>query len=189
MISKDDKIKELSSRVVHSVSRASGIIRRLLAFDGEGVSAVTPVNLSLLVQEIINENKSYYKRYNIQLKIPRKTIVKSNETALKEIILNLILNAIEASSIEDNEIEISFDTGNRSILVFNKGTPIGQEFSKEATMLFKTTKMDRPGRGIGLFSVEMLCEQLNHSFSIAPVEEGTVAAVRLDDAVHFKDPR
>lgn len=170
---KTDPARRNIEEVVVSTQRAADLANQLLAYSGEGKFVVETVNLSNMVEEMnnllrVSISKKAKLIFNLDENIPA---TKCDTTQIRQVIMNLVVNASDA--MEDNSGEISIRTGSipgsddtfdntyltapmtddKYVYVKISDTGMGMD---EATRLhifdpFFTTKFT--GRGLGLAAV------------------------------------
>lgn len=161
------------AEIERAAQRAADLTRNLLAYAGKGRSVVQPLNLNLLMNDMVQLLKTAIPKHvlvHTQL-APDLPAIEADSTQLQQVIMNLVLNAAEA--IEAASGSITITTGTRWIDRVTFGTayqapelPEGHYVEltitdtgcgmDEATRLkifdpFFTTKFT--GRGLGLAAV------------------------------------
>jgi|GEM_PF-4314849 len=97
--------------IERSAQRAADLCRQLLAYSGRGRLTVEPVNLSALVEEMgnllqLSISKKAVLKYDLAQSLPA---VLADPTQIRQIVMNLIVNASEA--IGDRSGLIAISTG------------------------------------------------------------------------------
>ncbi|MHA2253096.1 MAG: PAS domain S-box protein, partial [Candidatus Kariarchaeaceae archaeon] len=110
-VSEDSPIKELLQMIENSSLQAAKLSKQMLTYSGRGKFNKETCNLSALIRELIDLIKS---TLNQSLTIKYHLIddfltSEIDENLIKQVILNLVLNAAE--SIGENQGEISITTG------------------------------------------------------------------------------
>lgn len=106
-----ENIEPHLQRIIDSSERAADLCTQMLAYSGQGKFIVKPLNLSDLIESIINIlevslNKGVKLELILADDIP---LIEADETQIQQIAMNLITNANEA--INDNSGSISIQTG------------------------------------------------------------------------------
>jgi len=169
-------INEQGMEMIHlldkSASKLSTLIDGLLKYSrSENVlkdkSIVELEQLQLEISELFSQ----YKGVSIRLKSKMKTL-KINKTAIDQILINLVSNAVKYNDKEQTEIEIgvvSKDT-HYEFYVEDNGPGIPLEFQNEVFEMFKTLKPEdrfgHQGSGIGLASVKKMVEKCGGTIRI-----------------------
>ncbi len=161
------------SEIQNTSLRAADLCKQMLAYAGKGRISVEPLNMSLLVREMsqmleVSISRRAIIRYKFQKDIPA---IEADATQIRQVIMNLIINASEA--IKDKDGVISVSTGSmfcdssymsgsylyeqlpEGDYVYLEISDTGIGMNKETQMKifdpFFTTKF--AGRGLGLAAV------------------------------------
>jgi two-component system cell cycle sensor histidine kinase/response regulator CckA len=169
----DSPVSTLLKKVETAARRASELCNQLLAYSGRGTFVIESVNLNQLIEEMVNLTRvSIAKKADLRLNLAdRPPTIRGDPTQLRQVVLNLVVNASEA--IGDQEGAIILSTGvleaDRVLLasaVHEAGVPegryayvevqdtgAGMDASTRARLFdpFFTTK--KIGRGLGLSAV------------------------------------
>jgi two-component system, cell cycle sensor histidine kinase and response regulator CckA len=137
--------------------RASEIVRELMIYAGQDQANPQPVDLSLLVEEMLQLLKTMITKHatlRTEL-VPNQAIIRADAAELRQVVMNLVLNASEAIR-ESGEIRIS--TSRFGDIVQLEVEDTGRGMSKTALARifdpFFTTKLS--GRGLGLSVVQRI---------------------------------
>jgi len=107
----DLEVLECLNQVKESALKATDITFQLLAYTGKNVFIYSPLNLSLFVQEIeffIKQNIS--EDINLSLELNREVpMIQADSTLIRQILLNIILNADNSISEKEGHIKIKID--------------------------------------------------------------------------------
>ena len=106
-----DPARKNVEEVVASAQRAADLANQLLAYSGEGKFVVETVNLSNVVKEMsslleVSISKKAVLEFQLEQDIPA---IKCDTTQIRQVIMNLIVNASDA--LEDDSGSISIATG------------------------------------------------------------------------------
>ncbi len=200
--SSDPEIKKIFERLEKQIERIDHLVRQFVSYVKP--SPPNPTNFSLidLVEDIEGLIISSLKQHNIQLIkiIPSHLKIWADPNQTHQVLLNLILNAIDAiseSGAEDGMIFIragvtdtqclNIDKKCAYILVKDNGPGIPREDLDKIFYPFYSTKKER-GMGLGLFIVHQLVRQ-NHGYVFVKSElgQGTAFTVMLPLADEQKD--
>jgi len=116
-------------------------------------------------------------RINLEVKQADLPIIRGNESQIKSIIENLIVNAIEAMPVKGNLSVESTKTEDKdkqisyiSVMVKDTGVGMSREFIENKLFKpFTTTK--KKGLGIGMYQTYVAVKQMNGKLMVAS-EEG-----------------
>jgi two-component system cell cycle sensor histidine kinase/response regulator CckA len=167
------EVRRNIERIVTSSQRAADLCRQMLAYSGRGSFVIQPLDLSDLLQEMqhflaVSVSKGVETVYELAEEIPA---VEADVTQLRQIIMNLVINASDAIGAAGGRIRIR--TGARKcaaeelrqsylreelppglyvyIQVEDNGAGMDDETIKRIFDPFFTTKFQ--GRGLGLAAV------------------------------------
>ena len=92
-----------------ATARAAKLCQQMLAYAGKSSFLIEPVDVSQLVQETLPLlHTSLASRARLQLNLsPQPTVVMADATQLRQIIMNLVLNAAESAGEREGEIHIT----------------------------------------------------------------------------------
>ncbi|MBN1847062.1 MAG: HAMP domain-containing histidine kinase [Deltaproteobacteria bacterium] len=151
-----DERKEMMSDVVSEADRAKDIIRNLLDFARESSSQMETLDLEKLLKDTIHLASNQIKL--TRMKIRFQTVghlchIHGDGQQLRQVFLNLILNAIDASPNE-GEIQILLlpadEPGYAAVKVIDFGSGIPDHVLGSIFDPFFTTKSKGKGTGLGL---------------------------------------
>ncbi|MDR3580272.1 MAG: PAS domain S-box protein [Oryzomonas sp.] len=173
-INKESPATENLCRVLEASTRAADLARQMLAYSGKGKFIVETIDMNLMVEEMthmleVSISKKAVLRLNLHQPLPS---VKADTTQLRQVIMNLVINASEA--IGDKSGIIAISTGcincdqqylqnvqlkedlSEGLYVYLEIADTGCGMDKETlTKLFDpffTTKFT--GRGLGMAAVQ-----------------------------------
>ncbi len=116
----------------------------------------------------------------IRLEAPARALVRADSAQLRQLIWNLVRNAVQASSAEDEvlvRIDIDTATGHVWLTVEDHGVGLDDEAQQRLFDAFFTTRTQ--GTGVGLAVVKRIADE--HSFTIeVQSEAGRGATFRVD---------
>lgn len=104
-----------------------------------------PVITTVHLLQIAEALKPLYPALQWHIDIPPTVTLQADEILLRQVLINLIKNAVEAGS---TAMELTWEKEKRVLYVSNNGTPIPAEMRREIFIPFFTTKSE--GSGIGL---------------------------------------
>jgi signal transduction histidine kinase len=120
---------------------------------------------------------------NISIKYPAEiTALNTSRIAVKQILLNLINNAIKYNSSPQPEITITFDESEHfyHLSVSDNGPGIPDKHLETIFDLFATVKgNDKSGTGIGLAIVKRLVKKLKGDIQVHSTKDGTTFSFTL----------
>ena len=101
-----------------------------------------PVPTDVNLPEFINGIQNLYAQLNWQTSLPHSLVIHTDENLLRQVVINLVKNAIEAGA---QSVDVRW---NDALFISNDGSPIPAEVRREIFIPFFTTK--QTGSGIGL---------------------------------------
>ncbi|MGA8752917.1 ATP-binding protein [Candidatus Deferrimicrobium sp.] len=152
----DEERKEMVRDVVNEAGRSKVIISDLLDFARESGSQLEPLDLPELLRETINLASNQIKLSGIKIELqgrghlPR---IHGDRQQLRQVFLNLILNAIDASS-KGGKIQVlvvpADEPSNVAVKIIDFGSGIPEKILDSIFDPFFTTKAGGKGTGLGL---------------------------------------
>jgi signal transduction histidine kinase len=159
----DSPGRENIERIKAVAVRASEIVKLLLAYAGGTEVAMEEVDLSLIVEEMLDLLQcSISEKAVLRTNLPKDLFVRANAAQIRQVVLNLIKNAGEAIEAERGFIELTTERVHMSqaadaqcprgeyirLEVSDTGCGMPKEVQARALDPFYTTKF--LGRGLGL---------------------------------------
>ncbi len=131
------------------------IIKEFLAFTRPEKTKKTDVNINNVLEEVIALTRPKMEQSAIHLNDRFSSTlptIKGNNDALKQVFLNIVLNAIQAMDDEGGilSIETSAHNGNLSTIIKDTGVGIPEKNLKKIFDPFFTTKEEGTGMGLAL---------------------------------------
>ena len=150
------EVKEALACIVRDADRAKGIVDRMRDHIKKAPSQSEPFELNEAIDEVIEMVQSAITKNGVLVRTTPKgsLLVHGDRVQLQQVVLNLILNAVEAmSSVEEGSRELSiktkqFQTNDVLVAVQDSGPGIDPERLDEVFAAFYTTK--NAGIGMGL---------------------------------------
>ena len=153
---RDDERKEMIADVVQEANRSKSIISNLLDFARESAAQVEPLDLEQLLKDTLALASNQTKLSEVKIEfqaagnLPR---VHGDSQQLRQVFLNLILNAIDASP-KGGKIQVvvlpADDPSYVAVKVIDSGTGIPEHIVGSVFDPFFTTKGKGKGTGLGL---------------------------------------
>ncbi|MCD8043166.1 MAG: ATP-binding protein [Tannerellaceae bacterium] len=162
----DDPVKsEMTAQLITEVERINKIVQGLLSFARPSQLNTSEVNLEQLVNETLLLVQSTLKKQQVEVEFEyftQETKILADREQLKQVLLNIILNAIEAMSsnkpgkprnlIISLEKGADIDTHNRFLIlsVEDTGNGIDEKDQENIFNPFFTTKEEGTGLGLAI---------------------------------------
>jgi len=182
----DGERLEMLQDVVDETERAKNIVGNLLDFARESASTVETLDLEKLLQDTIRlaENQVRMSGIKIELQVTENLpSIHGDGQKLQQVFLNLILNAVDASSKGSKIQVIALPHGqneNVAIKVVDYGQGIPKHVLSSIFDPFFTTKAKGKGTGLGLSVSQGIIAKHGGKISVSSEEgSGTVFTVVL----------
>ena len=163
--------------IEENVHRITDVVKNLDALMKDQRIVKTDVPLLPVVRRVVEE----YREGLVALDIEKGVTVSGDEGVLRQIIENLVSNAVHALEPGGNVV-VRYEAGppHRAIIVEDSGRGMEPEEVTRAFEPFYTTKETSGGSGLGLFLVRKLAESLGWEISLSSVPgERTIATITL----------
>ena len=152
----DAERHEMITDIIHEAERTKKIVGGLLDFTRQSESKVEPLDLAEVVKNTLalSHNQLHLKGVRATLQVaPHLPLVHGDSQQLSQVVLNLVLNAVDASP-KGGTIEVSVDRAKDEnfveIRVRDHGTGIPSHILPSIFDPFFTTKPKGKGVGLGL---------------------------------------
>ncbi len=182
----DEKMRNKAIRhALEGSAQAAAICRALLDLAGTETQTPQKVSLAELLDETLTAMGRDFSKDGIRLvrKIPARLTLTTRPAELKQVLLNLLLNA-RAAVMEKGvgkSISISADRSNGSVIlrVSDTGVGIAPEIRKRIFEPFFTTRSDT-GTGLGLAVCRQIIKSMKGRLTVrSQPEKGTVFTISL----------
>ncbi|HFU7090028.1 TPA: sensor histidine kinase [Bacillus cereus] len=146
---------------------------------------IEPIQLKLIVQEVINDLRDYFIEEEIFPKstIPEHILLYSDRKWLKVVVYQLLSNAVKYGQ-KQSSIMIYYENG--QLYIKNKGETIPESEIKRVFELFYTgTKGRTKGEatGIGLYLVKSILTTLNHPHDLYSKNNETIFTIDFSESI------
>ncbi|MCU4138663.1 MAG: Signal transduction histidine kinase [Thermodesulfobacteria bacterium] len=165
----EEKFKDPLKIIFNETLRIERLTDELLLYTNPVKITIAEFSLKELLEEILIVFKNDYPEITFQLNFNQEIKLKSDKDKLKEIIINLLQNAVDAvleTSKDQKIIELNIEKRENKIKfeIVDNGIGMDEETLIKAMEPFFSTKPK--GSGLGLAIVKKLCEALNIRFKI-----------------------
>lgn len=168
--------------IERNAHRAAKIIKDLLAFTRPDPIRVSSINFSYIVDNalLFLKHRLKQKQIRVEKKYPNDLVITGNENLVQQLLINLILNSIQAINGEGTiTIKGYCDEVKVIIEVEDNGVGIRQEECEQIFNPFFTSRKE-DGFGLGLFLSKMIVEKHNGFINaISTIGKGTLMKVEL----------
>lgn len=179
-----DRIDEFTTRITTGANKMQDVINDLLHISriGYEASSITNVNLNIVTQDIISQIESMILEHNASITVqPDMPIAICNPVHIKQVIQNLLTNAIKYARLPDQALKISVSAqmvgSNIELSVADNGPGIPEEYHSHVFELFRRLNSDEQGTGIGLAIVKRVAEVNNGRVEIRETPGGGATIV------------
>ena len=172
-----NEIQDYLNRISETIGRLDELVVSLKNFNIFNKLELKPIDINdFLIRETnLLKNQFIEKHIKIKLQLTDKNpLIQGNKGALRQIFLNLVLNAIDAlKNTPDPEIEIETRIKDKkvSITFSNNGEEIDKEIQTRIFEPFFTTKPK--GSGLGLAIIKKLTLMMNGEITVKSNKEKT----------------
>lgn len=146
---------EMAERIVNEVSRLKVLTGGLLSFSQPCKSLNRLVEVSALVQEVLQLVRFELQKQAIALETDFEPLplISADPNKLKQVVINLIMNAAQAIGHGGKVTLKTRPCGSEEIelIVSDNGPGIAKELQEQIFKPFFTTKSDGEGTGLGLY--------------------------------------
>ncbi len=209
-LQEDSKLYKHLQQVLQAGYRAKDLIKQILAFSRQGQQEVKPLQISLIIKEVLKLLRASLPttieiRQNIR---SHKSLVFADPTQIHQLIMNLCTNAAHAMrhsggilEVSMSEIEITPRDANHyhglsagpfiKLSVTDSGHGMAPEISERIFEPYFTTKKPGEGTGMGLSVVHGIVKSHNGDISVySEIGKGTTFNIflpRIEEASEEKE--
>ncbi len=181
-----DDFTEYTDTIIKECLRCRDIVRTLLTFSRPVAASLNPVDMNQCVRDTLFILKHYFKeQHNITISTELQEnipIILGDESQLKQVIINLFINAFDATK-EGDVIRIITNAGQNGgveLIVEDSGCGIPAELHDKLFEPFFTTKPVGQGIGIGLSTCYTIVKNHHGEITVTSKEgRGTFFKVSL----------
>jgi signal transduction histidine kinase len=181
----DPELIEHIDSIIETVERCGTITRQLLGFSRRFDVQIQPIDLRLMVSEVLNFHKkeAEYRDISIKADIPDSIpLIETDRGKLQQIILNLVNNAFQATD-NGGALDIRADMADDQrvrLTIRDNGCGISEAHLKKIFEPFFTTKKEGKGTGLGLSITYGLVNKLHGEITVQSKQGvGTTFVVTL----------
>lgn len=176
--------QDIIERVQKQLERIRSTIRNLLDFSREDASSFAAVSVRACIDDAVSLVRALPASKGVLLtcEIPLDARVYAAQGHLVQVLLNLLMNALDAVSESDRNGEISVKVhvaNDVEIHISDNGPGIPENLAHRVFDPFYTTKEPGKGTGLGLAISSRLVEDMKGNLSLESSELGTTFTVRL----------
>ncbi len=167
--------RQIVGAMVDRIDALNGRVHDILLFAGSGKAKIQPVTLSSVLADVIASASAAVAGSTIEM-TGDPAIVQADPELLRELLLNLVLNACQAS-VGTGPIVVATTAAKETcrVAILDRGPGIPDEIRHRVFEPFFTTK--HGGTGLGLAIVKRLADLQGGSVTLDDREGGGTAAV------------
>ena len=187
----EDETADILNDMVDETDRMIRLVNELLEqarADSTKNMLLEPVNLKILLQDVVRQAKLLSEDRQISLDVPDDLSVMATKDALKQVMLILVDNAIKHSQ-RDIVLEAQRVEDEVEIRVIDHGKGLSpEELTHVFERFYRADRLSGNGFGLGLSIAKGLVENMNGRISMASiVGVGTTVTLRLKAAERLGD--
>lgn len=170
-------IESLLIHVPKQIDAIDSILKELMEYSTPKSPNISSINLKTLVDSILKITKPD-KCINFREQIPKDVNIRADERHLRQILINIILNAIDSVEENGNIYITAMNTKRISkIMISDDGKGISKENLNRIFDPFFTTK--ETGTGLGLYITYQLVKENNGEIEIFTNDTGIKVIISL----------
>jgi signal transduction histidine kinase len=182
------EIKGATESIINNANRVERVIQDLRTYNlGERNDLSPGVSVNRVVEEALTIIRAHGRQGEISITLslaPNLPDITGNQYQLEQVVVNLLLNAMQASPDNKGVVTVqthhSVASGEIFITVTDQGEGITSEVRKHLFEAFYTTKIDKGGSGLGLYTSNFIVSEHKGRLTVESGKEfGTVATVYL----------
>ena len=176
------EVQEYLNVIKEEVKRLEGILRDILEYSkGSGYLEFSEFDLNQLVREVLTMFEEKIIEREIYLELDYEVdplVVYADRKRIKQVILNLVKNAVEATSHGKISIRTWEEDEYSCFSIRNEAKPIPDDVKEKIFMPFFTTKVD--GTGLGLpISKKIMEEEHNGKIELTTGENWNEFTIKI----------
>jgi len=161
----DEKDKTMAHDLLSEVDRINEIIQRMLSFARPEKPSMEKTNLKEIIQQTVTLVQTTARKKNITIALgydAEEELIIADTGQLKQVFLNVVMNAVQAIEKQNGEIHITVNTGHGSMVhypedkqcfiirISDNGKGISKKDSDKIFDPFFTTRPDGTGLGLSI---------------------------------------
>jgi signal transduction histidine kinase len=172
---------------VEQTERITRIVQQLLEITRKRSPVRGPVDLTKAAQSVVDllELEARRNQVRVALRSRGDTTLQADADQLQQIVLNLVRNAIQATS-ENTSVDIDIRGEERFVVLevrdFGPGVP--PDIAEKLFEPFFTTRSRHGGTGLGLSVVKTIVQEHRGEVTFVPQSVGALVRVKLPRASH-----
>jgi len=190
-VKNEDALESINTAVV-GVKRMNLLTESLLDLSNSTKFDIKKVDINKIISEQIKQLEVVAQKAKVKIKFKNKSnqFVDADETALTQMIFNLLDNAIKYSSEKrDSKIEISIESNRKQVELIVKDNGIGIPKKKQSKIFDRFYQVDasrnskKNGLGLGLSIVKSIVDKHRWQISVESSIKGSTFVVKFKDTI------
>ena len=187
------EVRSCPEEIIRQVDRAREITHNLLNFSRRRQTVVQAVNLNRLLEDMLRlvEREAQQRQIHLVKELsPDLPVIYSDAPSIRQVVLNLLNNAIQAIDRDGTITIITQATDNQQVVlqIIDSGCGIPKESLAHIFDPFFTTKPQGRGTGLGLSICHGIIERLGGRIAVtSEVGQGTNFTIKLPQTLARKD--
>jgi len=179
---KDEKVKKKLLIIVNEVKRLEQFLKEIGQFSTDSIPQKEKIDLNHVVEEVISfvESELVNRRIALDENLSRSPVhILGNSDQLKQVLLNIIKNSIEASP-EGGRLTVKVERLTEAVVeITDTGKGISKEILDKVFNPFFTSKKEGTGLGLSISHKIITAHQGTISVQSEGNDKGTTVTVRL----------
>lgn len=173
--------------IVEQTERITRIVQQLLEITRKRSPVRGPVDLTKAAQSVVDllELEARRNQVRVVLRSSGDTTLQADADQLQQIVLNLVRNAIQATS-ENTSVDIDIRGEEQFVVLevrdFGPGVP--PDIAEKLFEPFFTTRSRHGGTGLGLSVVKTIVQEHQGEVTFVPESVGALVRVKLPRVIH-----
>ncbi len=160
--------KKLLDIIFREINRLNGLTNSFMLYGRPSRESVEHVNVRSEIEEVLElmGRRKELPPASLSIELPHDAVIETEPNQLRQILVNLLLNAWQALAPQDGKIEITgeMEENRLTLCIKDNGKGISREDIERIFNPFFTTKPE--GTGLGLAIVQRLVSDLGGEISV-----------------------
>jgi signal transduction histidine kinase len=173
-------LQKTTSTIINETKRLEKLVNEFSQFARLPIVKLEKRNIAVTLNELIDFFQGAYPQFQIIKNISfNKLYMNYDESHLKQVIINLVNNAIEACENTEKYVEIKAEKNEDNLIlsIYDKGCGISTEIQDKIFEPYFTTK--KQGSGIGLAIAERIVSEHNGNIWFESRDDGTTFFIQI----------